>query len=97
MGHHAYVVGFKPPDEKWKKMKAAYEACKKAGVEPPNEVRHFFEDCAPDECGVTIDQEVLLKAKALREWDDGDMCSGFEVDITKLPEDVTVIRFVNSF
>lgn len=26
------VMGFKPPDEKWKQMKAAYEACCAAGV-----------------------------------------------------------------
>lgn len=97
MGMNSYVLGFKPPDEKWKKMKAVWDTCKKAKVDPPKEVSDFFDDCAPDERGVVIDQTVLEEQGSVKEWNDQDMCSGFEVDVTKLPKDVTVIRFVNSF
>jgi hypothetical protein len=85
------VVGFRPPDEKWQKMKAAWDGCKQAGVEPPREVTKFFEDYDPDPKGVRVN----INAAVVIYKD--DMEEGLEVDIRKLPKDVTIVRFVNSW
>lgn len=89
MGMSTHVVGFRPPDDDWKKMKAVYDACTAAGVDPPREVSEFFEDGPPDPAGV----EVKLSP---REWV-ADGRSGYEVDVDTLPPGVKVIRFYNSW
>lgn len=94
MSMSTHVKGFKPPDEKWKKMKAVWDACDKAKVDPPKDVLEFFGGETPDEAGVEVDLE---EEKCCKEWDDSDMQSGFEIDVTKLPKDVTLIRFYNSY
>jgi hypothetical protein len=90
MGMSTHVIGFKPPDSKWKKMKAAREACVVAGVEIPDEIDSFFEYAEPYENGV----EVELKCRG---WEDGGMREGYEIHLSELPKDVTVIRFYNSW
>lgn len=47
MGMSTHVVGFRPPDEQWKKMKVAWEACEDAGAEIPAAVLQFFGDEEP--------------------------------------------------
>lgn len=89
MGMSTHVVGFKPPDEKFMKMLAAWKACEAAGVDPPKDVRKFFNDGQPDEAGV----EVVVKAT---EWH-GDEGDGFEVDLRTIDPDVKIIRFFNSW
>lgn len=90
MGMSTHVVGFRPPDEKWKQMKAAYDACVAAHVGVPEDVRLFFEYKEPSDLGV----EVQIP-NALRRYS-ADMKDGYEVDLKKVPKDVTVIRFYNS-
>ena len=92
MSMNTHVVGFKPPDDKWKKMKAVYDACKLAGINPPGDVSDYFQG-APDDRGVEVEIE---KQPCTKEYSD-DMRQGFEVDIKKLPPDVTIIRFYNSY
>ncbi len=87
-----HVVGFIPPDEKWKEMKAAYDACAKAGVSIPEEVSAFFGHAEPDESG----REVSLEEDCAKPWQD-DYRQGFEVDISKLPPHVKTVRFYNSW
>lgn len=89
MSHSLHVVGFKPPDAKWKKMKAAYDACVKAEIDPPKEVREFFGYDRPDDVGVTIELE---EEDCCKEYN-AEMVNGFEIDVKKLPKDVTIIRF----
>lgn len=93
MGMSTHVIGIKPPDEKWKKMKAIWDACSAAGIEPPGEVVSFFDYTAPDPLGVEV---AIEKSRSVKEYTD-DMRSGFEVDLKALPEDVTVLRFWNSW
>jgi hypothetical protein len=52
-----HVVGFRPPDEKFNKMKAIWDACKSANVEVPKEVGEFFnwENENVDANGVRVD------------------------------------------
>lgn len=91
MSMSTHVVGFVPPDAKWKKMKAAWDACTKAGVPVPEEVTEFFNYEAPDSNGVEIDiKEAVPQYRR-------DMCEGFDVDVSKLPKHVSVIRFYNSW
>lgn len=89
MGMSMHVVGFRPPDSKWEIMKQIYDACRKAGIEPPDEVQEFFDYQAPDDAGVEIDVTVS-------EWRD-DSREGFEVDINELPPDLNLIRFYCSW
>lgn len=90
MSMSTYVVGIKPPDDKWKKMKAVYDACKNAGIETPDEVDEFFNYEIPDQAGVVVEIDEL------REWEE-DTSDGYEIDIEKLPKDVKVLRFYNSW
>ena len=96
MGMSTHVEAFKPADEKWARMAQVWHACDVAGVEPPDEVSQFFNDEAPDEAGVEIEESDLRKIGALRDWK-SDSAEGFEIDTAKLPQDVTVIRFYNSW
>ncbi len=94
MGMSMHVIGYMPADEKWKKMKTVWDACKAARVEPPEEVDEFFEGEDPgDAPGKEVDLEYSGAAK---EWKD-DMREGFEVDVTQLPEGVRFIRFYCAF
>jgi len=93
MSMSSSVVGFKPPDAKFKEMLAIWKACEKANVDPPQAVVDFFNDEDPDPSGVMVDIE---KLPAVSEYSD-EMQEGFEVDIRKLPPDIKIIRFWNSF
>jgi hypothetical protein len=96
MGMSTHVVAFKPPGERWQQMKAVWDACEAAGIEPPDEVSEYFEHEEPDPAGVRIERAELVTSGAVRVWTDAD-AQGYEVDVTKLPRDVTVIRFYNGW
>ena len=84
-----HVIGFVPPDAKWKKMKAIWDSCGAAGIAVPKEVDDFFGGEAPDERGV--EKEIPYE-------DYSEECKeGFEIEVDKIPKDVKVIRFVNSY
>ncbi len=93
MGMSTNVCGFKPPDEKWKKMKAVYDACLQADTKVPKAVEDFFGYDPPDDAGVVVDLEKHACCQEYKE----DAREGFEIDVTKLPKDVTLIRFYNSW
>lgn len=93
MGMSTHVIGFRPPDDKWKKMKAVYDACKEADTDPPEEVERFFNDQPPDPAGVEVR---LRDTPCCKEYNDGVSQWGYEIDLSKLPKDVTVIRVFNS-
>lgn len=94
-----FVVGIKPPDDHWKRMKAAWDACEAAGIEPPDSVTEFFGDEEPDDAGVIVDLTFYNRSElhpSLKEWR-SDMSEGYEVNLKDLPPDVTIIRFYNSW
>jgi hypothetical protein len=98
MGMSTHVVGVKPPDEKWQRMKAIWDACMAARVDPPREVMKFFEGETPDPLGVRVGEFELRSAGCLKDWcDPRGSSSGVELDLAKLPPGVTVLRFVNSW
>lgn len=89
MSMSTHVVGFRPPDDKYQRMRAVYEACTAAGTSTPREVLEFFEGEEPSENGTIVE----IKSYPYK----GDMCEGLEVDITDLPRGVKVIRFYNAW
>ena len=93
MSMSTHIVGFRPADDEWNMNKNVWETCETAGVTIPQEVMDFFDDEAPsDKPGM----EVELSDDACKEYQ-GDMVSGYEVDISKLPQGVQFIRFYNSY
>lgn len=103
MSSSMHIVGFRPPNEKWKLMKTVWDACAKAGIEPSKEVLDFFGGDPPDEQGVEIRLQYLPKPgggtmmhECVKEFRD-DCCDGFEVDVKKLPKDLTILRIYISY
>jgi hypothetical protein len=98
MSMSCFVKGFIPPDEKYQKMLKAYRACEAADVPVPESVTRFFNDEEPDPAGTEVSLSGSKKYQsAVKEWHDDGMCTGYEVDLRKLPEDIKIIRFVNSW
>lgn len=96
MGMNTHVVGFKAPDEAWKKMKAVWDACEAAGTAIPSKVLEFFNHEPPEDSGVVIDLE---EENCVEEWK-ADMEDGFVIDVKELLKthpDITHIRFYNSY
>jgi len=86
------VIGIRPPDAKWKEMKAVWDACVIAKCDPPSAVGDFFEWTTPDDAGVVVDD----LGEAEKEWHN-DYASGYEIDLEKLPKGIKVLRFFNSW
>ena len=97
MGISVNIVGFRPADEKWKKMKDIWDAYKKAEIVPPQEVINFFSGSPsgePDDSGIEID---LMKTDSVDEWYTADnSTSGYQIDLSKIPDNITKIRFYRS-
>ena len=93
MGMSTSVYGIVPADDKFKEMAEVYYACKKAGLDVPEEVEDFFDCEEPDEKGriVEIESEPFVS-----EYTD-NMKEGFEIDVSKLDPKYKIIRFVNSW
>lgn len=91
MSMSTHAVGLRPPDDEWRKMKAAWDACKDIGVKPPVEVQEFFEYDEPDDKGVEIDITAAVSRYT------GESVEGYEIDVTKLPKDVKLVRVYNSY
>ena len=84
-----HIFGFKPVDEKWREMKQVWDACKIAHVEIPDEVCDFFDGQDPNNLpGIEVDLE---ETEAVDNWGDEGR-SGFEVDLSKLPDDIKFLR-----
>lgn len=81
------VGGTRPPDEKWRKFKAVWDACRVADTTIPDEVSDFFngEEPDPDGVSVNIDAACTSGHDSDSEW--------IRVDLKKLPQDVTVLHF----
>ncbi len=84
------IWGVIPPNKDYLKMKAVWEACTDACIEIPEDVEDYFEGEEPDKKGMRIK---IIEAV-------GD-CSeprttGYEIDLSKLPQKVKLIRFVQS-
>lgn len=93
MSMSTHVVGLRPPTEEYLKKVKAWEACDAAEVEIPQELQDYFNGERPEPTGMLVEIEkspaiTLHRARG---------SAGFEVDTTKLPEGVTIVRFYNSW
>lgn len=93
MSLSTHIVGYRPADDRWRQMVAAWSACRAAGIPPPKAVVSFFDDQDPTG---QIGQEVTLGA-AVRPWRDDHGREGYDVDLTTLPPEVRVLRFYHSW
>ena len=84
-----HVVGLRPVDDKWRAMKAAWDACELIGAPIPTKVYEFFDGVYPK--SETVIEVELDKSVYAKYNDDGQ--SGFDVDLRRLPDDVTMVRF----
>lgn len=91
MSISTYVQGLKPKTEEYQTKLDIYIACRKINIEPPREIVDFFDGEICEEGIVTE-----LPKEAVREYSD-EYRDFLEVDLTKLPPDVSEIRFVNSY
>lgn len=90
MSMSTYVQGLKPKTEEYQTILDIYTACRKINVEPPREIVDFFDGEICEEGIITE-----LPKESVREYTD-ECRAFFEVDLKKLPPDVSKIRFVNS-
>jgi len=98
MSMSMYVKAIRPGDAKWHQMKAIRDACLQGGVSVPTEVEKFFNYDEPDPKGVVLElgSQYGVKHECCTPYD-ADMHEGFEIDVSKIPSDVKVIRFYCSW
>lgn len=87
------LLGFGPPDDRWKEMAEVYFACRRAGVTVPDEVESYFDEGAPEPIGKDTDLTHLTK-----EWDvpSGWPALGLEIEVSKIPGNIELLRFYYS-
>jgi hypothetical protein len=98
MGMSTHVSGVRDLDGRFKQMINVKLACEAANIEYPREVNEYFLDYDPG-CDVE-DLERYMSEVAIENactCDNYDATESYEVDITKLPEDITKVRFINSW
>lgn len=99
MGYDASVnvVGIRPPDAEWEKMKAVWDSCEEAGIEVPKKVEDYFggEGKAPHEEGLCVKVEAEICHS-----DDERMCldincnrgSYMLIEMAQLPANITHLK-----
>ena len=86
------VIGIKPANEKFWKMKQVHDRCKELGIRMPDQVLEFFDYAKPDDDGVIVH----LKEPCVTEFSSGDE-EGIAVDLEKLPEGIKFLKFRCSY
>ena len=93
MGMSTHVEAIGKPDAKFKKMLAVYRSCRTADIEPPNEVQEYFKWDEPRDEGFQMNAEQTEYCSEINE----ESRSGFCIELAKIPEGITHIRFWNSY
>ena len=98
MGYDASleIVGVRPPDDEWRKMKAIWDSCESADIEPPKEVRNYFGDDGPHEEGICVgvEKEVVSEGHEFMTTGVRDGATGdyYLVELAKLPKNITHLK-----
>lgn len=92
MSINTYVQGLKPKTNEYQIKLDIFISCKKLNIEPPKEIKDFFYDWEICEEGIVTE----LPKESVREYTD-EYRDFLEVDLTKIPKDISKIRFVNSY
>ncbi len=94
------IVAVRDMRQQFDKMWAAKEACEKAGIDYPEELKKYFGSNIDYDLKESAEQEMLtysLSGKpGVVQWGT-EMREGYEVDLRKLPKDVKIIRFYNAY
>lgn len=97
MGMCSRVNGVRDLDGLFAKMIQAKLACENAGIGYPQEVIKYFKgEHSCDESYLRQEMESVDIQQAVEPWRQ-EMEDGFVVDLSKLPEGVKKIRFINSY
>ena len=67
-----------------------------AGINPPAEVSEFFDDEPPDDKGVITFLSSKPRCPGVTDFVTSYQ-AGFDVEISKLPKDIAILRFYNSW
>jgi hypothetical protein len=87
-----FVVGFREPDEEYCRMKVNYDCHCELDRDPPPFVKAFFQLMGhPDDAGAEVSLD-----DAVQPWE-GFLGEGYELHLDKLPRNVKVVRFINSW
>jgi len=112
MSTHVVAVRALDDSSKFEKMLNLKDACETAGVDYPQKCIDFFNKVSgshPEESAeyltqqaMDIDLEYDIKkypelAGICQKWSDRDMCSGFEINLEKIPSWIKKIRFYNAW
>lgn len=87
------VKGLKPITDDYKKRLEIYKSCRELKISPPEEIRKYFEDDGePCDEGIIVylKKDVISKS-------DGYSSVYYDVDLSKLPDGVTKVRFEVSY
>ena len=98
MGMSSSIQAFIPDtDATYQKHRKVLLVCLGAKVSLPKETAEYFGSEEPYED--LLDEKLEIKLIRNKHYKDysADMTDGFEVDLTKLPEGVTTLRFTNSY
>ena len=82
------------PDDEWRRMKKAWDACRAAGVEVPREVERFFDGSDPDPDGIKIPYK---EARDIAVEFSNDWSEGYELDLVKLRERYPQIKKIKFY
>ena len=94
MSMSTHVVGFiTEENETYKKHLAVLKACHYANVSLPKETAEYFGDDSPE---LYLAEEKLEVEIPVSKWEDPSS-SGFELNVSDIPEGVVKIRFYNSW
>lgn len=99
-GPSLHVYGIIEPDEKYKNMVSAWEACMKAGIGVPDALGKYFDWETPDSEGMRI---LLGKADELFKFQPGvsyhseEYESGVIIDIAKIDPRIKKIKVINQY
>ena len=88
-----HIKGLKPITEDYQKRLQIYNNCKELGIYPPDEIIKYFEDdTEPCDEGIIV----YFKADVVKVGSD-TYSRYYDVDLSKLPEGVTKVRFQISY
>ena len=94
MSMSTYVQGLMKKTEKYEKMESILILCKELNINPPQEVYEYFELQYDGYCKNGI---IVPLPKGIVEHYTDDEDEIWEIDLYKIPDGVTKIRFVNSY
>ena len=95
MSMNVYVQGLRPITDEYKKRLEVYKTCNELNIKSPEELLEYFDyNSRPCEDGIVID----LPSDLMEHSTDMYRCSDYyDVDLAKLPEGVTKVRFEISY